>query len=110
MKFQPRLLSGVMYWPRNAHLWLEARFLAVFLAPPAFRVTEAARFLAVFLARRAFLASAFRVGRNRFSIRSAVAELPMAVSASLSLCCTLLPAAAVAAPTVPTASPTISAA
>jgi hypothetical protein len=66
--------------------------------------------LIVFLMLLAFFAAAFLMGRVCFSTRAAVFEDPIAVAASLKPSLTLEPAAAAAASTVPTASPTTSAA
>jgi hypothetical protein len=112
------LRPGGVPWSRHRYALDQLLRLATFLALPALRVDAVARFLATFLALPAlrvdavarFLATFLRVGLNRFSIRLAVSELLIAAAASLRPSCTRFPAAAVAAPTVPTASPTISAA
>jgi len=77
-----------------------------FLALAAFRFAGAAFFFATFLALAAFFTIAFRIGFVRLSIRSAALELTIAEAVSPNLRCAFDPAPAVAASTLPTASPT----
>lgn len=80
-----------------------AFFLTVFFALAAFRFMT-------FLALAARLAMDLRAGRSRFSSRPTVSDLPRAVVASLIPCWVRAPTATVATSTLPTASPTNSAA
>ena len=76
----------------------------------ALRLATAARFLIVFLMLLAFFAADFLMGRACFSTCPRAFDDPIAVAASLRPCRTLDPATAAAPSTVPTASPTTSAA